>query len=156
MTFNLALEEIAQNAYTSAHFGGNILATGDRLGADGTFDETAEALAGVSEKLDPVIGELTIEGTPQAEAAEPDLLSFLMSGEETGPDESADQGEAILLGLPVLPAQGPPSEDESTAAAVDDADDGGGGLGALGLAMLPLLLLAGTRGSPHLHHALSR
>ncbi|SEM69817.1 hypothetical protein SAMN04488077_10737 [Roseovarius tolerans] len=44
MTFNLALEEIAQNAYTSAHFGGNILATGDRLGADGTFDETAEAL----------------------------------------------------------------------------------------------------------------
>ena len=76
MTFNLALEEIAQNAYTSAHFGGNILAAGDRLGADGTFDETAEtlnieflrypggALIGASEKLDPVIGELTIEGTP--------------------------------------------------------------------------------------------
>ena len=76
MTFNLALEEIAQNAYTSAHFGGNILATGDRLGADGRFDETAEALnieflrypggalIGASEKLDPVIGELTIEGTP--------------------------------------------------------------------------------------------
>lgn len=131
MTFNLALEEIAQNAYTSAHFGGNILATGDCLGADGTFDETAEALIGASEKLDPVIGEPTIESTPQAEAAEPRPSTFAKSGEETGPDES-------------------------TAAAADDADDGGGGLGVLGLAMLPLLLLAGARGSPHLHHALSR
>ncbi|SEM69857.1 hypothetical protein SAMN04488077_10738 [Roseovarius tolerans] len=67
-----------------------------------------------------------------------------MNGEETGPDESEDQGEAILPGLPVLPAQEPPSEDESTAAAADDANDGGGGLGALGLAKLPLLLLAGA------------
>lgn len=111
------------------------------------YTQELYSVAGASEELDPVIGALMIEGTPQAEAAEPNLLSFLMSGEETGPDESEDQGEAILPGLPVLPPQELPSEDESTAAAAadDDADDGGGGgLGFLGLALLPLLLLAGA------------
>jgi hypothetical protein len=109
------------------------------------YTQELYSVAGASEGVDPVIDDMTIEGTPQAEAAEANLLSFLMSGTETGPDESEDQGGAILPGVPVLPPQEPPSEDESTtAAAADDGDDGGGGLGFLGLALLPLLLLAGA------------
>jgi hypothetical protein len=109
------------------------------------YTQELYSVAGASEELDPVIGELMIEGTPQAEAAEPELLSLLMRAGGNGPDDNEDEGEATLPGLPVLPPQEPPSEDEGTAAVADDGDDGGGGgMGFLGLALLPLLLLAGA------------
>jgi hypothetical protein len=40
MSFFLAAQDISRNAYTDAHFGGNVLATNDRFGEEGTTDET--------------------------------------------------------------------------------------------------------------------
>src|SRR6056297_1926029 len=40
MTFVLFAEDVSQNTYTDAHFGGNVLALDDRFGDEGTSDET--------------------------------------------------------------------------------------------------------------------
>ncbi|MCR9147905.1 MAG: type I secretion protein [Rhodobacteraceae bacterium] len=44
MTFEPYPKSISQNPYVDAHFGGNFLATTDRLGDQGTFDEAVAAL----------------------------------------------------------------------------------------------------------------
>lgn len=44
MTFQLSISDIAATPYSSAHFGGNLLATSDIVGENGTFDDTAAAL----------------------------------------------------------------------------------------------------------------
>lgn len=44
MTIELSPKSISQNPYVDAHFGGNFLATTDRLGDQGTFDEAVDAL----------------------------------------------------------------------------------------------------------------
>jgi len=40
MSFFPAAQDISRNAYTQAHFGGNVLATNDRFGEEGTTDES--------------------------------------------------------------------------------------------------------------------
>lgn len=44
MTFVLITQDVSQNSYTDAHFGGNVLATDDRFGDEGTTDETFATL----------------------------------------------------------------------------------------------------------------
>lgn len=44
MPFDLVPKTVISNVYTNAHFGGNFLATNDRLGEEGTLDEAVTAL----------------------------------------------------------------------------------------------------------------
>ncbi len=44
MAFVLSLQDLSQNTYSNAHFGGNLLALDDRFGDEGTTDETIAAL----------------------------------------------------------------------------------------------------------------